>query len=119
MLCMAMADPMGVVVESLSWNDSLGDGRRAVSEIGGGGGHAGVGVRGKIIRLNTSNCSIESPRLCIPIGMRKGSRKRRGKAKEHCFTVQMNAAPSLHPDCCLLSSSDPFKEKEDSLSEKF
>ena len=41
MLCMAMADPMGVVVESLSWNDSLGDGRRAVSEIGGGGGCRG------------------------------------------------------------------------------
>ena len=98
MVCMAMADPMGVVVESLSWNDSLGDGRRAVSEIG-GGGHAGVGVRGKIIRLNTSYCSIESPRLCIPIGMRKGSMKRWGKAKGNCFTIQMNAAPPLHSDC--------------------
>ena len=66
-------------------------------------------MRGKIIRLNTSNCSIESPRLCIPIGLRKGSRKKSGKAKEHCFTVQMNAAtsPGLLPP--LLVRLRPFQ----------
>ena len=69
----AAADPVGVVVKSPSWNDSLGGGRtrasegRAVTEIA-GGSRVGEGecVRGG--NNPTKYSSLESPRLCIPIG---------------------------------------------------